>query len=96
MKKIKDTEFYEQLEDNIKEILPLGEFLYLERRNFFDCDYYRNLIEKISEITYLESDNFFDKILHFIQVLDLDIEKIGEIIKDCDFVKEIEHANVKS
>ena len=89
MKKILDKEFYDSLDDSIKEILPFREFVFLERKNFFDCNYYKNLIEKIAEVTYLESDNFFDKILNFIQVLDLEPEKIGILIKDCNFVKEI-------
>jgi hypothetical protein len=90
LKKLLDKEFYDNLDDAIKEILPLKDFLFLERKNYFDCEYYKNLIEKIADITYLDSDNFFDKILNFIQVLDLEPEKIGRVIKDCDFIKEFE------
>jgi len=88
VKKILDKKFYDELDVEIKQILPFREFIMLERLNFFDCDYYKNLIEKIAKITYLDSDNFFDKILNFIQVLDLEPEKIGRVIKNCDFIKD--------
>ena len=48
MKKLKDIEFYNQLDEEIKNILPNREFLYLERKNYFDCEYYKNLIKKNS------------------------------------------------
>jgi len=96
VKKLKDIEFYNQLDEEIKNILPIGEFLYLERKNYFDCEYYKNLIEKIAEITFFKSESFFDKILNFIQVLDLEPEKIGRNIKNCDFVKEIEYAYIEN
>ena len=95
MKKLKDIEFYNQLDEEIKNILPNREFLYLERKNYFDCEYYKNLIKKIAEITFFKSENFFDKILNFIQVLDLEPEKIGRNIKNCDFVKDLD-ANITS
>lgn len=92
MKRLLDKEFYDGLDDKIKEILTFKEFMFLERRNFFDCEYYEYLINRIAEITNFEG-NTIEKILNFIQVLDLDYEKIGSIIKDCDFIKDIKDKN---
>jgi hypothetical protein len=93
VKKIKDLQFYNALDDKIKDILPFREFLLLERKNQYDCQYYQNLIEKIAEISYIENESFFDKILNFIQVLDLEPEKIGRNIKDCNFINELDIKN---
>jgi len=90
MKKDADTKFYENLDERIKNIISLNEFLVLERKNKFDCEFYKNLIDKISEITNFENELYFFHILNFINVLELNEEKIGNILKDCYFVKELE------
>jgi len=86
-----DKEFYESLDNRIKELIPFRDFKKLERKNIFSCKYYKKLIEKISEIENAENECFFDKTLIFIRILDLDIEKIGEIFKNCYFKKYLKN-----
>jgi len=87
MKKQIDIKFYNSLDEDIKKYLSLKDFLLLERKNKFNCDFYKKLIDNINKK--YNYDNEFDKIINFIQILDLDPEKIGENIKDCDFAKKI-------
>jgi len=86
-----DKEFYESLDDRIKELIPFRDFKNLERKNYFPCKYYKKLIEKISKIENAENECFFDKTLIFIRVLDLDIEKMGEIFRNCYFKKYLKN-----
>ena len=89
MKKSKDKEFYNHLDIKIQELLTFNQFIYLEKKNQYSCDFYKNLINKIAEITGIETSSNIEKIINLIQVLDLEYEKFGRVIKNCNFVEEL-------